>query len=161
MEQITTNQPFRVIVDYAHTPDGFTQALSTLRDATTGKLIVVFGAAGNRDQAKRPILGQIASEYADTIILTEEDPGTENPSRIIEAIRQGIAHEFVENQNLFIVPTRTEAIKKALSFALPQDTVVTLAMGAQTVMAVGSKHVAYNEREFIRQQLANQNYTSN
>ncbi len=160
MEQISGGQSFTVIVDYAHTPDGFTQSLSTLKAATAGKLITVFGAAGDRDKEKRPTLGQIASQYSDLIILTEEDPGSEDPLAIIENIRSGLSDKFIDNTNLFINPTRQAAIRQAISLARPGDTVVALAMGAQTVMATKAGYIAYNEREFIRSVLTEHNYTS-
>lgn len=150
LEQISTTELFRVVVDYAHNPDGFEKALSSLRQTTDGKLIVVFGSAGDRDKEKRPVLGKVGSKYADIIILTEEDPGSENPAKIIESIRPGIDPKFIENQNLFINLSRKEAIRQAILLAKPKDTVVALAMGAQTVMATKAGLVPYNEREWIR-----------
>jgi UDP-N-acetylmuramoyl-L-alanyl-D-glutamate--2,6-diaminopimelate ligase len=150
LEPISAGQSFSVIVDYAHNPDGFDKALSSLRAITSGRLIVVFGSAGDRDKAKRPILGRVASHYADIIYLTEEDPGSEDPLKIISAIRPGISNDFLENKNLFIIPKRTEAIEAAIRMAQPRDTVVALAMGAQTVMSTKSGTIPYNEREFIK-----------
>ena len=150
MERIDAGQDFTVIVDYAHTPDGFDQVLSTARTFTAGKLIAVFGAAGDRDTTKRPMLGEVASRYADTIILTEEDPGSEDPVKIIHSIEAGVPPHFRESVNLFTIPVRKEAIQRAFQLAEPADTVMLLAMGAQTKMATKTGFVAYDEREFAR-----------
>ncbi len=150
MERINAGQPFTVIVDYAHTPDGFAQVLSTAREFTTGKLITVFGSAGDRDKFKRPALGEIAGKYSDIIILTEEDPGSENPIKIIEAIKKGTPPNFRESVNLFTVPIRKDALARAFQLAKPTDTVMLLAMGAQTKMAVKKGFISYDEREVAK-----------
>lgn len=153
LEQISDEEPFRVVVDYAHNPDGFDKALSSLRSTTTGRLISVFGAAGDRDREKRPTLGQVASKYSDILLLTEEDPGSENPEKIIASIRTGIPQKFEEGQSLFIELDRKKAIRQAIEMAQPGDTIVALAMGAQTVMATKKGLIPYNEREWIRELL--------
>jgi UDP-N-acetylmuramyl-tripeptide synthetase len=150
MERIDAGQPFTVIVDYAHTPDGFEQVLSTARGFTSGKLITVFGAAGDRDKSKRPVLGEVASRYSDILILTEEDPGSEDPLAIIQAIKTGIPQSFRESVNLFTLAVRQDAISRAFALAKPGDTVMLLAMGAQTKMAVKHGFVNYDEREFAK-----------
>lgn len=150
MERIDAGQPFTVIVDYAHTPDGFDKVLSTARQFTKGKLVVVFGAAGDRDKTKRPKLGEVASNYADTIILTEEDPANEDPLAIIDSIRAGIQPNFHDDENLFIIPSRQTAISKSFDLAKPDDTVMLLAMGAQTVMATKQGFLPYDERQFAK-----------
>lgn len=147
MERINAGQPFAVIVDYAHTPDGFEQVLSTAKQFTTGKLIAVFGAAGDRDKSKRPLLGEIASRFADTIILTEEDPGSEDPLDIIHTIKTGIPGNFKESVNLFTIANRKDALARAFVLAKPNDTVMLLAMGAQTKMATKRGFISYDERK--------------
>jgi UDP-N-acetylmuramoyl-L-alanyl-D-glutamate--2,6-diaminopimelate ligase len=153
MQEVKAGQAFRVFVDYAHTPDGFEKILGTLKKMTAGRLITVFGAAGERDSLKRPILGQVASSWSDIIVLTEEDPGREDPLNIIAQIRAGLAKNFIENQNLFIVPERREAIKKAFSLAEANDTVAILGMGAQTVMATKTGKISYHEPSVARELL--------
>ncbi|MFA5010130.1 MAG: UDP-N-acetylmuramoyl-L-alanyl-D-glutamate--2,6-diaminopimelate ligase [Patescibacteria group bacterium] len=150
MERIEAGQPFTVIVDYAHTPDGFEQVLSTTRSFTKGRLITVFGAAGNRDKTKRPKLGEIASRYADVLVLTEEDPANEDPNQIIEAIKSGIPARFRDDDNLFTILSRPDALRHAFKLAQPSDTVMLLAMGAQTKMAVKTGLIPYDERDFAR-----------
>ncbi|MDD5606030.1 MAG: UDP-N-acetylmuramoyl-L-alanyl-D-glutamate--2,6-diaminopimelate ligase [Patescibacteria group bacterium] len=151
MEYIKAGQPFNVISDYAHTPDGYEKSLSSIRQFTEGRVITVFGAAGDRDKEKRPLIGRIASKYADVIVLTEEDPGSEDPGQIIEAIRAGIsAEKFQESKNLFIILNRRAAVQHALSLAEKKDSVVLLALGAQTKMATPTGLVDYDEREYAK-----------
>ena len=150
MEKIEAGQQFDVIVDYAHTPDGFKQVFSTVEKLTEGRIIAVFGAAGDRDKSKRSILGRIAGEYADILVLTEEDPGSEDPAKIIEEIKAGIPQSFNEGENMFIILDRKEAVRKAIGLARPEDIVLLLALGAQTVMAKKEGTVPYNEREFAK-----------
>ncbi len=150
MEKIEAGQSFDVIADYAHTPDSFTQVFSTVEKFTEGRIIAVFGAAGDRDKSKRPILGKIAGEYADILVLTEEDPGSEDPAKIIEQIKTGIPANFGEGENMFTILDRKEAVRKAFEMAQPTDTVLLLALGAQTVMAKKEGVVPYDERQYAK-----------
>lgn len=151
MEYIEGGQPFKVIADYAHTPDGYEKSLSSIRQFTEGQVIVVFGSAGDRDKDKRPIIGKIAGKYADIIILTEEDPASEDPAKIIEAIKSGVpTDKFQEGGNQFTIINRKEAVKHAFSLAKEKDTVVLLALGAQTKMATKEGLVDYDEREYAK-----------
>jgi len=131
MERIIEGQNFNVIVDYAHTPDGFEKIFKFADDITPkGKrILAVFGAAGKRDTKKRPILGEIADRYCDMIILTEEDPRGETPHGIAEQIAKGITHS-----NYSIVEDRYDAIRQALEIANEDDTVLILAKGNETYM---------------------------
>ena len=150
MERINAGQPFTVICDYAHTPDGFEKVFSAVRAFSPKRLIAVFGATGDRDKTKRPTLGQIASNFADIIILTEEDPGSEDPMDVINQIRPGLTDRFHEGKNLHILPVRKEAVRYALELAQPGDTVLFLALGAQTKMATKAGMIPYDERAFIK-----------
>lgn len=150
MEKIEAGQQFDVITDYAHTPDSFQQVFSTVEKFTEGKIIAVFGAAGDRDKSKRPILGKIAGEYADILILTEEDPGSEDPAKIIDEVKTGIPENFKEGENMFTILDRKGAVRRALELAQPDDTVLLLALGAQTVMATREGTIPYDEREFAK-----------
>lgn len=132
MEKVNADQPFPVIVDYAHTPDAFDKVLGTLRSVTKGKLIAVFGATGDRDRGKRPELGKIAAQHADYMILTEEDPGSEDPAKIIEEILPGIPGSKRESYEILV--DRRQAIKRAFEIAKEGDAVVLLAKGHETVM---------------------------
>ena len=131
MERIEEGQNFQVIVDYAHTPDGFEKIFKFADDITPkGKrILAVFGAAGKRDTKKRPILGEIADRFCDMIILTEEDPRNELPHAIAEQIAKGIT-----KSNYSIVEDRYDAIRQALEMANEGDTVLILAKGDESYM---------------------------
>ncbi|MFA5270004.1 MAG: UDP-N-acetylmuramoyl-L-alanyl-D-glutamate--2,6-diaminopimelate ligase [Patescibacteria group bacterium] len=154
MEYVPNTKGIDIIIDYAHTPDGFQKVFEALRPIVSGKIIAVFGASGERDKTKRPILGQIASHFADEIILTEEDPASEDPFEIVKEIGVGLdPNKFQADKNLHIIIDRKEAIKKALSIAVTGDLVLCLSMGAQTVMAKGGSKVPYSERATIEDAL--------
>src|SRR5207249_6366390 len=89
MERVECGQPFSVIVDYAHTPESLDKVLGLLRPLTKGKLIAVFGSAGERDRAKRPALAEVAAKYADLFVITQEDPRLEEPAKILDEIEKG------------------------------------------------------------------------
>ena len=146
MEQVRAGQPFQVVVDYAHTPDAFANVLSALRETTRGKLIAVFGATGDRDRGKRPDLGRTAAELADYLILTEEDPGSEDPHRIIEQIIPGITEAGKSHRDYEIQVKRRKAIRTALTLAKPGDTVVLLAKGHETVMTYADGKYLWDDR---------------
>lgn len=152
MEYVPNDKNLDIIIDYAHTPDGFQKVFEALRPIARGKLIALFGATGNRDKLKRPILGQIASQFADEIILTEEYPGSEDPQQIIKEILPGIDKtKFTEGKNMHIILERKLAVRRAIISARPNDLILLLAMGAQTVMVRGNKKIPYNEREAVQQ----------
>jgi len=152
MEYVPNNKNLDIVIDYAHTPDGFQKVFEALRPLARGKIIAVFGSAGDRDKTKRPVLGQIASQFADEIILTEEDPGSENPGAIINQIIPGInTAKFAIGKNMHIILDRKSAIQRALTHANPNDLILLLAMGAQTVLARKDKKIPYNEREIVQQ----------
>ena len=126
MEYIDEHQPFHVIVDFAHTPDGLTQVMAFASKITPkeNRIIAVFGSAGKRDVIKRPIFGQIADKYCDMIILTEDDPRDENVLDIAQQIASGIHHT-----NYIVIERRIDAIRQAIELAQPGDTVLLLGKG--------------------------------
>ncbi len=154
MQRVEAGQPFTVIVDYAHTPDAFDNVLRTLRGLTNGKLHVVFGATGDRDRGKRPDLGQVAATYADRLYLTEEDPGSEDPLAIISEIIPGIELAGKSRDDYQIIPKRREAIRAALAAAKPDDTVVLLAKGHETVMVTKRGKEPWDDRTVAATEMA-------
>lgn len=146
MERVEAGQPFSIIVDYAHTPDAFENVLTSVREVTKGKVISVFGATGDRDRGKRPDLGRIAAEHSDFMILTEEDPGTENPHAIVEQILPGIGEAGKSHHDYEIIIKRRKAINRALSLAKPGDSVVLLAKGHETVMTYADGKYPWDDR---------------
>jgi len=130
MTNITEGQDYSVIVDFAHTPDSFEKLFKDLRPVVKGKLIVMFGSAGRRDEAKRAVQGALAGQYADEVIITEEDDRDVDGAQIMEQIASGALEQGkVRDQNLFLVHDRTQAINFAVQRAQPGDTVLLLGKG--------------------------------
>jgi len=150
MERIDLGQPFTAIVDFAHTPNALEQALRTLRPLTTGRLIVVFGCAGERDTFKRPMMGRVAGHYADVIVLTAEDPRREPLDQIIEQIAAGIDNPSAQ---VLRAPDRGEAIQTACALARPGDIVVSCGKGHEQSMCFGVTETPWDDREAMRQAL--------
>jgi UDP-N-acetylmuramoyl-L-alanyl-D-glutamate--2,6-diaminopimelate ligase len=127
MTRVDAGQAFEVIVDFAHTPDSFEKLFKDLRPNVGGKMIVLFGSAGRRDEAKRPIQGELAGKYADEVIITEEDDRDIDGQQIMEEIAVGAEKAGkVREKNLFLVHDREEAIKFAIGRAKAKDDVVLL-----------------------------------
>jgi len=130
MTSVDEGQSFGVIVDYAHTPDSFEKLFTDMRPVVKGKLIVMFGSAGRRDEAKRAVQGQLAGKYADEVVLTEEDDRDIDGMGILNQIAEGAeAASKVRNKDLFLVHDRTEAINFTLKRAKKGDTVLLLGKG--------------------------------
>jgi UDP-N-acetylmuramoyl-L-alanyl-D-glutamate--2,6-diaminopimelate ligase len=128
MDYVDLGQPFAVIVDYAHTPGAFGKLFPWVRENTRGRIIVVFGSAGERDNAKRPMQGAVAAEHCDIVVVTDEDPRGEDRMRIIEQVAAGCAGK-TRGSDLLLIPDRREAIGTALAMARPGDTVLLLGKG--------------------------------
>ncbi|MEP7162843.1 MAG: UDP-N-acetylmuramoyl-L-alanyl-D-glutamate--2,6-diaminopimelate ligase [Candidatus Moraniibacteriota bacterium] len=154
MELVSNARGLDIIIDYAVTPDAFeklyTVALPMKIPGT--KIIHVFGACGERDRGKRPVMGKMASEKADIVILTNEDPYYEDPERIIDEIEGGIENKK-PGENFYRIFDRREAIVKALSLAEEGDILLVTGKGAEETMAFGAKRVPWQERRVIEEEL--------
>jgi UDP-N-acetylmuramoyl-L-alanyl-D-glutamate--2,6-diaminopimelate ligase len=146
-EPIEEGQPFAVVVDYAHTPDSLATVLRAARDLGAGRVIVVFGAGGDRDRGKRPLMGKVAAELADVTIVTSDNPRSEEPLAIIQDVLQGTGLE-VE-----IDPDRRSAITRALSLAEGADVVVIAGKGHEQGQDVGGVVSPFDDREVAREAL--------
>lgn len=155
MMTIDEGQAFTAIIDYAGTPDAFERAFETLRPATKGKLIVVFGSPAHRDKLKRPIQGEIAGRYADEVILTEEDDRDEPGEQIMNEMAAGaIKAGKTVDTNLFLIGNRTDAINFAMSRASSaDDTVVTLGKGHEKTIERADGVHPWSEPETMREAL--------
>lgn len=151
MEQVRVGQPFGAIVDYAHTPDGLAKALTTLRETTRGRVISVFGARGERDSLKRPIMGQVAGALADFVIVTTDSPYGEDPARISAAVVNGLEEAQARYMK---IPDRADAIRQACSMAQPGDVVVVTGRGHEKHQNVGGREVAFDDCETMRLTIA-------
>jgi UDP-N-acetylmuramoyl-L-alanyl-D-glutamate--2,6-diaminopimelate ligase len=139
MQRVRCDQPFEVIVDYGHTPNAFRSVLSALRETSEGRLIAVFGATGNRDRQKRPVLARIAREFATFFIITNEDPFGEDVEAIIAEVAAGVP-ESEEGTRFVREPDREQAIRLAIERAEPGDTVIILGKGHETsIVSKGQK----------------------
>jgi len=153
-------QDFKVVVDYAPEPESLKQAYQTIKDhkMTDGKVIHVLGSCGGgRDLARQPILGKTASDFADYVIVTNEDPYDDNPMEIINNVAKGAEQGGkVEGKNLFKIEDRREAIKKAISLAQKGDLVLLTGKGSeQAICVAGGKKIKWDEREVARKLLKN------
>ncbi|MDO9464470.1 MAG: UDP-N-acetylmuramoyl-L-alanyl-D-glutamate--2,6-diaminopimelate ligase [bacterium] len=152
-EKITTDAGFCIIVDYAHTPDGMKQVLSTARDLTPNRIITVFGCGGDRDRLKRPQMGRISSELSDYTIITSDNPRTEDPMKIIEEIIQGI--KDTSSSALEIIPDRKSAIRRAIELAKENDLVMILGKGHETYQVLKDTVVPFDDRQVAKKYLLN------
>ncbi|HEY4412022.1 MAG TPA: UDP-N-acetylmuramoyl-L-alanyl-D-glutamate--2,6-diaminopimelate ligase [Gaiellaceae bacterium] len=146
-ESVDEGQPFTVIVDYAHKPDALEKVLRAARELAAGRVIVVVGAGGDRDRGKRPLMGRIASELADVAIVTSDNPRSEDPLAIIDAIVAGAAGD-VE-----VEPDRAAAIARAVELAREGDVVVIAGKGAEQGQEFADRTIPFDDRDAARHAL--------
>lgn len=137
------DKDFFVFVDYAHTPDSMEKVLDTLNKIKTGKIITVFGAGGNRDKGKRPLMGKVAEKLSDVVIITSDNPRFENPDNIIRDILKGIKRE----KNIFVEPDRKKAIKFAIRIAEKKDIVVLFGKGHEKYQIIKDKKIKFSDEK--------------
>lgn len=142
MERVEGSFPFNIFIDYAHTEDALRRAIAAVRDVTDGRVLCVFGAGGNRDRSKRPLLGRAAGE-ADVAIVTSDNPRHEDPQAIINDILPG-CHDT--SAMLHVQPDRAAAIRWAIAEAAPGDTVLIAGKGHETVQIIGDEHRPFDDR---------------
>ena len=152
-ESVRFGQPFQVIVDYAHTPDGLVNVVRTARDFTKGKLITVFGCGGDRDRGKRPLMGEAASQWSDFVIVTSDNPRTEDPDQIIQEILSGVS-----GVDYVALRDRREAIWSACRMARPGDTILIAGKGHETYQIFGTEVHPFDDREVAREALRGLGY---
>ena len=142
LERVDAGQSFHVFVDYAHTDDALRRCVQFLRKMTAGRVICVFGAGGDRDRAKRPLMGNAASE-ADLAIVTSDNPRTESPQAIIDDILTGLS----ESATVLVEENRQSAIQQAVSIAEPDDVVLIAGKGHETYQQIGTKRLTFSDRD--------------
>jgi UDP-N-acetylmuramoyl-L-alanyl-D-glutamate--2,6-diaminopimelate ligase len=157
MTAIDRGQPFEVIVDYAHTPSSFQTIFPPLRLRAKARIITVFGSAGERDTAKRPLQGAIAARYSDVVIITDEDPRGEDPMALCEEIAAGCGPK-TRGLDLFLIPDRPGAIERAFSIAAPADIVLLLGKGHENSIIYADGPHNYDEIETACRALARLGY---
>ena len=149
MERVGTSTDFTVFVDYAHTPDAFEQVLRHARQMKPGRIITVFGCGGDRDSTKRPLMTQNACKYSDIVILTSDNPRTEDPEAILRDMRKGLPHPLTPGLGVYEIIDRTEAIEKAVSLAKTGDAVFVLGKGHEDYQILGDKKIPFSDRATV------------
>jgi UDP-N-acetylmuramoyl-L-alanyl-D-glutamate--2,6-diaminopimelate ligase len=151
-ESIEAGQQFSVIVDYAHTPDGLRSVLSAAREvAGQRRVLVVFGCGGDRDAEKRPLMGEAAVTLADRVVITSDNPRSEDPLEIIAAVLAGVPPDY--RRRAVVEPDRRAAIAEALAAALPGDVVVVAGKGHEATQTIGSTVTPFDDRAVVRELL--------
>lgn len=143
LDLIFSNAPFKVFIDYAHTPDALKNILECVRPMTFSKLVCVFGCGGDRDKTKRPVMGEIASGICDYVILTNDNPRRESPEAILTEIEKGMA----DKNKYSIIPERHRAIKKALSIAAKDDIVIIAGKGHEDYQIIGTRIIPFDDKK--------------
>jgi UDP-N-acetylmuramoyl-L-alanyl-D-glutamate--2,6-diaminopimelate ligase len=146
-EHVANDLDIHVVVDYAHTPDGIAGVLLAARElvSTSGRVIIAFGCGGDRDTDKRPAMGRVAAELADGVVITSDNPRTEDPAAIIDAVFEGVSHDY--RDRVIATPVdRREGIQIALASARPGDVVVIAGKGHELTQTIGATATAFDDR---------------
>jgi UDP-N-acetylmuramoyl-L-alanyl-D-glutamate--2,6-diaminopimelate ligase len=146
--EAVVSEPFTVLIDFAHTPDALRNALAAVRPLTSGRLIVVFGAGGDRDPTKRRPMAEAVRDVADVIVLTSDNPRTEDPDAIIDDVASGL--EGIDHLRF---ADRREAIAAAVDLARPDDTIVLAGKGHESYQVIGTEKRPFDERAIVRDAL--------
>jgi UDP-N-acetylmuramoyl-L-alanyl-D-glutamate--2,6-diaminopimelate ligase len=155
-QRIDEGQPFLVVVDYAHTDDALRNVLTAAREVNpSARIVVLFGAGGDRDRTKRPVMGEVAGSLADLVVLTSDNPRGEDPLRIINDVVVGLQRV---NGKYRIEPDRGRAIELALEEARPGDMVVLAGKGHETYQVLRDRSIAFDDREIARDALRRRGY---
>lgn len=150
IEPLPTHTPYRVILDYAHSPASLESILKTIREFTRGRLICLFGCGGGRDKEKRPIMGEISGRLADFSILTSDNPRLEQPMDILNAIEAGIKPTGAP---YVVIENRREAIRYAMQMGKPGDVIVLAGKGHETYQDIGGQKLPFDEKVVVRELL--------
>ncbi|MFA5072696.1 MAG: UDP-N-acetylmuramoyl-L-alanyl-D-glutamate--2,6-diaminopimelate ligase [Nitrospirota bacterium] len=165
MEKINEGQAYGVLVDYAHTEDALVRLLEAVREITEKRVITVFGCGGDRDRSKRPKMGKAAITGSDVVIVTSDNPRSEDPLAIIREIEQGMAGIGIKTEYkdpvvaisgkkpYYVLPDRQEAIAAAIRMAMPGDIIVLAGKGHETYQIIGSNKMPFDDREAARQEI--------
>lgn len=147
-EVLDIDAPYNVVIDYAHTPDGLENLMKAFGEYDTGRKILLFGCGGDRDKGKRPKMGEVAGKYADFVIITSDNPRSEDPMQIISEIEMGIKNTKCPYK---IIENRKEAIKYALSIAKDNDIVILAGKGHETYQVLKDRVIDFDEREIVEE----------
>ena len=148
LERVENPCGFEVLVDYAHTPDALKNVLTAIRPLTPGRVVLVFGCGGDRDRAKRPIMGRIGMELSDVLIITSDNPRTESPEKILDDVERGVKEAAGPDEKAYSrIEDRRTAIKEAVGIARPGDTVLIAGKGHEDYQIVGTVKHPFDDRK--------------
>ena len=148
LERVENPCGFEVLVDYAHTPDALKNVLTAIRPLTKGRVVLVFGCGGDRDRAKRPIMGRIGMELSDVLIITSDNPRTESPERILDDVERGVKEATGPDEKAYSrIEDRRAAIKEAVGVARPGDTVLIAGKGHEDYQIIGTVKHPFDDRK--------------
>ncbi|MGB3057890.1 MAG: UDP-N-acetylmuramyl-tripeptide synthetase, partial [Candidatus Omnitrophota bacterium] len=154
MEPVGERAPFKIFVDYAHTPDALENVLSCVRPIAEKRLVCVFGCGGDRDKTKRPVMGELASRYCDYVILTNDNPRTEAPADIVRQIEKGM----LEKTKYCIILQRREAIRKAIEMSGEGDVILIAGKGHEDYQIIGDEVIHFDDKEAASEILKESGY---
>ncbi|MEN3046193.1 MAG: UDP-N-acetylmuramoyl-L-alanyl-D-glutamate--2,6-diaminopimelate ligase [Candidatus Hydrothermales bacterium] len=155
LEKIKTKRGFDIFIDYAHTPDAIGAVLETLRSLQPRRIITIFGAGGNRDKEKRPLMGRIAAEFSDIVIITTDNPRFEDPIKIIEDIKSGIPEG--ELNKVIVISDRKKAIEKGIEIAEEGDLLLVAGKGHEEYMEVKGEKIPFKDKDVVLEILKEKN----
>ncbi len=156
-ERVEAGQDFTVVVDYAHTEDALVRLLTTAQSLTTGRIITVFGCGGDRDRGKRPKMGRAAVRYSDVVVLTSDNPRTEDPMAILKEVETGVREALAVKSNVRyeMIADRRQAIEAAVREARPGDMVLIAGKGHEDYQIIGTTKFHFDDREVAREAILN------
>jgi UDP-N-acetylmuramoyl-L-alanyl-D-glutamate--2,6-diaminopimelate ligase len=149
-ERVDEGQPFAVVVDYAHSDDALRNTIAIARELTPNRVITLFGCGGDRDRSKRPLMGQAAAEKSDLVILTSDNPRSEDPLDIMNDALVGLRRYDTPH---LVEPDRTTAIQRAIEQALPGDVVILAGKGHENYQVLKDRTIPFDDREVARKLL--------
>ena len=146
VEVVPTDGDYTILIDYAHTPDALENVLRSMREVTEGRLVALFGCGGDRDRTKRPIMGRIAAELADFVVVTSDNPRTEEPEAIVADILEGMKDSGTPRQ---VIVNRPAAIEWAIEHHEPGDVIILAGKGHEDYQILGKTKIHMDEREIV------------
>jgi UDP-N-acetylmuramoyl-L-alanyl-D-glutamate--2,6-diaminopimelate ligase len=152
LEKVSIASPGSAYVDYAHTPDAVATVLAVIKDSNPKSIITVIGCGGDRDASKRPLMGKAAAEYSDIVIITDDNPRSEDPAKIRSSIIQGTQESSAQ---IIEIADRRVAIAKALSLAVPGDVIAILGKGHETGQEISGELFPFDDRVVVHQESQN------
>lgn len=150
IERVLGADGFEVFVDYAHTPDAFEQVLSGMRQLKPKRILTLFGCGGDRDAEKRPLMAGIAARYSDVLVMTSDNPRSEDPEAILDDMRLGLLPEIRKKLEIHEILDRTQAIEKLLQLARPGDVLMVLGKGHEDYQILGEEKIPFDDRKVIQ-----------